>query len=72
MNSTLLILGSKQGQGPLDPRTLNEFDQSVVVASTKVPVAFITSGDSSIMRLKNQIQAQEAKNSLLANSSLGI
>lgn len=72
MNSTLLMLGSKQGQGPVDPKTLNEFDQSVVVAGAKVPVVFFTGDDGGIMWLKNQSQAQEAKQNLLANSSLGI
>jgi arylsulfatase A-like enzyme len=72
MNSTLLILGSKQGQDPIDPKTLNEFDQSVVVAGAKVPVAFFTGDDGGIMWLQNQSQAQEAKTNQLANSSLGI
>ena len=49
LGSTLLLLGSKQGQGPINPKTLVEFDQSVVVSGAGVPVAFFTGDDGGIV-----------------------
>lgn len=72
MNTTLLLLGSKQGQGPINAANLTEFDQSNVVAAAKVPVAFFTGDDGGIMWLKNQSQAAEAKANLLANTTVGV
>lgn len=72
LDSTLLLLGSKQGQGPVDPKTLNIFDQSKVVNGAVVPFAFFTGDDGGIMWLERSSDAETAKKNLLSNSSLGI
>jgi hypothetical protein len=41
-HSTLVLIGSKQGQGPIDPKTLVVTDPQTVIDGAGVPVAFFT------------------------------
>ncbi|KAK9327357.1 alkaline-phosphatase-like protein [Lipomyces starkeyi] len=72
MNDTLLLLGSKQGQGPINPNTLVVTDPQTVIDGAGVPVAFFVGEDGGIMWLENPADAFTAKSNLLANISLGI
>lgn len=49
LDSTLLLLGSKQGQGPVDPKTLVVSDPQTVVDGAGVPVAFFVGEDGGIV-----------------------
>lgn len=49
LSSTLVLIGSKQGQGPIDPKTENLLDPSVVTDSIGVPVAFFNGEDGGIV-----------------------
>lgn len=49
LDSTLLLVGSKQGQGPIDPKTLNEFDPQVVSDGAGVPVTYFVGLDGGIV-----------------------
>ena len=49
LDSTLLLIGSKQGQGPIDPKTLVVSDPSTVVDGAGVPVAFFVGEDGGIV-----------------------
>ncbi len=50
LDSTLLLLGSKQGQGPINPSTLVVSDPQTVVDGAGVPVAFFVGEDGGIVR----------------------
>ncbi|PMD16234.1 alkaline phosphatase-like protein [Hyaloscypha hepaticicola] len=71
-HSTLVLIGSKQGQGPIDPKTLVVTDPQTVIDGASVPVAYFVGEDGGIMWLQDPSQAATAKANLLANSSLGI
>ncbi len=49
LDSTLLLLGAKHGQGPIDPKTLVVSDPSTVVDGAGVPVAFFVGEDGGIV-----------------------
>lgn len=51
LDSTLLLLGSKHGQGPIDPKTLVVSDPQTVVDGAGVPVAFFVGEDGGIVSL---------------------
>ncbi|KAE8444637.1 hypothetical protein EG329_014385 [Mollisiaceae sp. DMI_Dod_QoI] len=72
LDTTLLFLGSKQGQGPIDPSTLVVTDPQTVVDGAGVPVDFFVGEDGGIMWLENASDAQTAKANLLANATLEI
>lgn len=48
LDSTLLLVGSKQGQGPINPKTLKVIDPTAVMAGAGVPVAFFNGEDGGI------------------------
>ena len=48
LDSTLLLVGSKQGQGPVNPKTLKVIDPNGVMAAAGVPVAFFNGEDGGI------------------------
>jgi hypothetical protein len=48
LDSTLLLVGSKQGQGPVNPKTLKVIDPTAVMAAAGVPVAFFNGEDGGI------------------------
>ena len=48
LDSTLLLVGSKQGQGPINPRTLKVIDPTAVMDGAGVPVAFFNGEDGGI------------------------
>jgi hypothetical protein len=51
LESTLLIIGAKHGQGPIDPKTLKVSDPQTVIDGAGVPVAFFTGEDGGIVSL---------------------
>ena len=51
LDSTLLLIGSKQGQGPVDPKTLVVTDSQTVIDGAGVPVAFFVGEDGGIVSL---------------------
>lgn len=72
LESTLLLVGSKQGQGPVNPKNILVYDPSLVTDAVGVPVAFFNAEDGGIMYLQNPSDAEIAKRNLLANATLGI
>ena len=48
LNSTLLIVSSKQGQGPVNPKALKVIDPTAVTTAAGVPVAFFNGEDGGI------------------------
>ena len=75
LDSTLVLLGSKQGQGPINPKNETYFPSdniTSVLEADGIGVALFTADDGGIMWLKDQSQAPAAKAKLLANSSLGV
>lgn len=51
LNSTLILIGSKQGQGPIDPKTLNVSNPDFGSDDTGVPVSFFVGEDGGIVSL---------------------
>jgi len=49
LDSTLLLLGSKQGQGPINPKNLEVSDPQTVINGAGVPVAFFVGEDGGIV-----------------------
>ena len=49
LDTTLLLVGSKQGQGPINPKTELVSDPQAVVDAAGVPVAFFTGEDGGIV-----------------------
>jgi len=72
LNSTLVLIGSKQGQGPINPKTLKVSNPDFGSDDTGVPVSFFVGEDGGVLWLEKPSDAQKAKSKLLANSSLGI
>ena len=50
LESTLVLVGSKQGQGPINPRALKVLNPNLVVKSAGVSVAFFNGEDGGIVR----------------------
>lgn len=61
LDSTLLLLGSKHGQGPIDPTTLVVSDPQTVIDGAGVPVAFFVGEDGGIVSLPRQSCDKRAK-----------
>lgn len=49
--STLVMVGAKQGQGPVDPSTLKISDPQTIIDGAKVPVAFFIGEDGGVVSL---------------------
>jgi hypothetical protein len=49
LHSTLLLVGSKQGQGPINPNTLVVTDPQTVIDGAGVPVAYFVGEDGGIV-----------------------
>jgi hypothetical protein len=49
LHSTLLLIGSKQGQGPINPATLAVTDPQTVIDGAGVPVAYFVGEDGGIV-----------------------
>ncbi|KAK4560599.1 hypothetical protein LTR86_005796 [Recurvomyces mirabilis] len=69
LESTLLVLSSKQGQSPVNETTLKHINPELLINSTGVDVAFLTGDDAALMWLTNGADAVTAKTNLLANAS---
>ncbi|TKA42814.1 hypothetical protein B0A54_07030 [Friedmanniomyces endolithicus] len=75
LDSTLLLLGSKQGQGPINAANetfISDVHLTASVEAAGIAVAQTTADDGGIMWLVDQSQAQAAKANLLANTTLGV
>ncbi|RHZ59214.1 hypothetical protein CDV55_103702 [Aspergillus turcosus] len=68
LESTLLILSSKQGQSPVDESTLTLIDPQLVINATGVNVSLLTASDTGLIWLENGQDAVTAKNNLLAKA----
>lgn len=51
LDTTLLLIGSKQGQGPINPKTEVVSDPQTVIDAAGVPIAFFNGEDGGIVRL---------------------
>ena len=51
LHSTLVMVGAKQGQGPVDPSTLKISDPQTIIDGAKVPVAFFVGEDGGVVSL---------------------
>ena len=69
LNSTLLIIGSKQGQGPVDPNILRYINYTTMIQAAGVPVSLFTADDGGVMWLKNSSDAPLAKANLIAQKN---
>ncbi|KAL1846748.1 hypothetical protein Plec18170_009039 [Paecilomyces lecythidis] len=69
LDSTLLILSSKQGQSPVNESTLKHVDPSLLVNSTGVDVSFMTGDDAALLWLARSSDAATAKANLLAKAT---
>ncbi|RDW68157.1 hypothetical protein BP6252_09553 [Coleophoma cylindrospora] len=69
LESTLLILSSKQGQSPVDESTLKHIDSNLVINATGVEVSFLTGDDAALLWLKDGSQAALAKENLMAQAT---
>lgn len=58
LESTLLLVGSKQGQGPVNPKNILVYDPSLVTDAVGVPVAFFNAEDGGIVRLATLLSSQ--------------
>ena len=67
-NQTLLVIGSKQGQTPVDSTVLNFVDPQTLINATEVTVNFVTAADWALLWLNDSSQAYEAKKNLLASN----
>ena len=67
-NQTLLIIGSKQGQTPVNSKVLNFVDPQALINATGVAVNFVTAADWALLWLNDSSQAYEAKENLLASN----
>ena len=73
LTTTLLLLGSKQGQGPTNPTTLTVTDPQTVITAAAVPVSYFVGEDGGIVWLETASDAQTAKRNLLSSAAkLGI
>lgn len=58
LDDTLLIIGSKQGQGPINSQTEYLIDPSLVQDAVSVPIAFFNGEDGGIVSLYEDICRQ--------------
>jgi arylsulfatase A-like enzyme len=72
--STLLIVGAKHGQSPINPNLSKLIDPSVLQNSTSVQFAHLTADDGAYIWLTNPTidNVAKAKADLLANPAAGI
>lgn len=69
LDSTLLILSSKQGQSPVDESTLKHVNPDALVNAAGVEVAFMTGDDAALLWLRNSHDAATAKANLMAHAA---
>jgi hypothetical protein len=69
LDSTLLVLSSKQGQSPVNETSLKHVSSDGLLKSTGVDVAFWTGDDAALIWLKNSYDADTAKKNLMANAT---
>lgn len=67
-NETLIVVGSKQGQTPIDKSKLQFIDPQALINATKVTVNFITSADWALLYLNDSTEAYTAKANLLRSN----
>ena len=70
LNSTLLMIGSKQGQGPVNPNILKYINYTTMIEAAGVPVSLFTADDGGVMWLKNSSDAPLAKANLIAQKNI--
>jgi hypothetical protein len=68
LDSTLLILSSKQGQSPVDESTLKHISSDALLNATGVEVSFFTGDDAGLLWLAHGSDAATAKANLLAKA----
>ena len=64
-NETLLIIGSRQDQTPVNPAVLNFVDPQALIDATDVKVHFVTSADWALLWLNDSTEAYNAKGQLI-------
>ena len=63
LDSTLLLVGSKQGQGPINPNTLKVINPTAVQKAAGVPVAFFNGEDGGLVGYLSSIIMSAADHS---------
>ena len=69
LESTLLILSSKQGQSPVDESSLKHIDPQLLINATGVEISFLTGDDAALIWLKKGSEAATAKANLMAKAA---
>ncbi|KIW15853.1 hypothetical protein PV08_05903 [Exophiala spinifera] len=69
LNDTLIIVASKHGQAPINPRLWTEVDPDALVNATGVPVAFATTDDIGLIWLNDTADIPTAVGNLAKNAS---
>jgi hypothetical protein len=60
LHQTLVFIGSKQGQGPINPKTLVVTDPQTVIDGAGVPVAFFVGEDGGIVSCSSPPEFQDS------------
>ena len=66
---TLIVVASKHGQAPIDPKLFREVDPSLVPAATGVNVSFTTTDDIALIFLEDHSTTEKAVAGLRAHKS---
>lgn len=67
LDDTLLMIGAKQGQGPIDPNGVRLIDPNTLLNATGVTTVYFTGEDGGLIWLNDSTQAAQAKANLLAS-----
>lgn len=63
-DDTLIVVASKHGQAPIDPKLYGKVDPALLAPATGVNVSFITTDDIALFFLENHSDAEAAVNAL--------
>jgi len=70
-NETLIVIASKHGQAPIDPKLYKKVDPEIITNLTGVPVEWQTSDDIALIFLNNSADTTKAANNLRAGAAKG-
>jgi predicted AlkP superfamily pyrophosphatase or phosphodiesterase len=70
-DDTLIIIASKHGQTPIDPKLYKKVNPKIITNLTAVPVLSQTSDDVALLFLNNSADTQTAANNLKAGATKG-
>lgn len=64
LDDTLIVVASKHGQAPIDPKLYGKVDPALLAPATGVNVSFITTDDIALFFLENHADTDKAVNAL--------